>query len=193
MTGFTLGQHRRPKNHPRKYLRVANVQRENIILDDIFELEANDDEFSARKLEKNDLLIVEGHANPLEIGRCAIVTEEAAGLTHQNHLFRLRSRNINPHFALLWLNSEWTRSYWRRLCGTSSGLNTINQKMLNALKIVLPDTSEQRAIVNFVEIQKTKLAVKQKYLEKLQLLKKGLMSDLLTGRVRVEVDSSEES
>lgn len=192
MTGFTLGQHRQPKNHPRKYLRVANVQRENILLDDVLKLEANDDEFNARRLEKDDLLVVEGHANPLEIGRCAIVTEEAVGLTHQNHLFRLRSRSINSQFALLWLNSEWTRSYWRCLCGTSSGLNTINQKILNALCIVLPDELEQKAIVNYVETQKIKLIVKQAYLEKLQLLKKGLMSDLLTGRVRVKIESSEE-
>ncbi|MBN3893993.1 MAG: restriction endonuclease subunit S [Nostoc sp. NOS(2021)] len=187
ISGFTLGEHRRPLNKKRKYLRVANVKRENIILDDIAEIEANDDEFVARQLEENDLLIVEGHADPNEIGRCAIVSDEAVGLTFQNHLFRLRSKVINPKFALFWLNSAWVRSYWKCLCGTSSGLNTINQTMLNALLVLVPNKKEQIDIVERIETYKERIIKKETYLKKLKLLKKGLMSDLLTGRVRVKI------
>lgn len=195
VTGFTLGQHRRPKSNPRKYLRVANVQRDRIVLDDILELEAHDNEFNVRKLKENDLLIVEGHANPLEIGRCAIVTGEIAAfnLTHQNHLFRLRAKSIHPQFALEWLNSSWARSYWNRVCGTSSGLNTINRKMLNALKVVLPARPEQEEIVKNIDTYKTKISLEHSQLQKLKLLKQGLTSDLLTGRVRVKLDSSEDA
>ena len=65
-TGFTLGEHRRPKVNKRRYLRVANVQRERIDLSDVLELEASEAELEKRRLEENDLLIVEGHANPYE-------------------------------------------------------------------------------------------------------------------------------
>jgi type I restriction enzyme S subunit len=184
-TGFTLGEHRRPRRNKRKYLRVANVQREEIVLDDIAELEAEDREFSTRLLEKDDLLIVEGHANPDEIGRCAIVPVEAVGLTFQNHLFRLRSRQLVPKFALAWLNSEWVRAYWRCLCGTSSGLNTINRTMLNAIPVPVPDKEEQRRIIAVINTQKTRICTEEAYFEKLKLQKKGLMHDLLTGQVRV--------
>ncbi len=186
-TGFTLGEHRRPKVNKRKYLRVANVQRERIDLNDVLELEATDVEMEGRRLEENDLLIVEGHANPYEIGRCALVKAEAVGLTFQNHLFRLRSRGISPAFGCHWLNSEFARRYWRRKCGTSSGLNTINQRMLKSLPVVAPDEKEQERIVALLEAADRKIHEEYERLKKAEKLKRGLMQDLLTGRVRVKL------
>jgi type I restriction enzyme S subunit len=184
--GFTLGEHRRPRVNKRKYLRVANVQRDKILLDDVAELEASDKEMEGMLLEENDLLVVEGHANPEEIGRCARVEKEAVGLTFQNHLYRLRAKRLNPRFACLWLNSYWSRSYWRRMCATSSGLNTINQRLLKALLVVVPNLEEQKRIVTFAMAQDTFIQNELTNLQGLEKLKKGLMQDLLTGKVRVK-------
>lgn len=184
--GFTLGPHRQPKLHPRKYLRVANVQRDVILLEDISELEAQDNEMEQRTLQVNDLLVVEGHADPDEIGRCAIVPIDGAGLTFQNHLFRLRCNRIDPRFALAWLNSGWVRGYWKRNCGTSSGLNTINRTMLGAVSIPIPDEWEQNAISDLLNEINLLLQQADSSLIKLQRLKTGLMQDLLTGEVSVE-------
>jgi type I restriction enzyme S subunit len=186
--GFTLGEHRRPRRNKRRYLRVANVQREQLILDDIAELEAEDAEMVGRVLEENDLLVVEGHANRHEIGRCARVTAEAAGLTFQNHLFRLRCKRLNPKYALAWLNSEWVRAYWQRLCVTSSGLNTINRAMLSVLIVLAPGPWEQAQIVRRLDAHDARIQAEEAYRDKLKLVKKGLMHDLLTGRVRVKLD-----
>jgi len=184
-TGFTLGPHRRPKKNKRRYLRVANVLREKILLDDITELEASDEEMANRVLHENDLLIVEGHANPDEIGRCARVPKEAVGLTFQNHLFRLRSRDLDPRFTLAWLNSEWVRARWRCLCGTSSGLNTINRTMLRAVPVPVPEKPEQQCIAAILDTHDVRIRAEEMELAKLRQVKRGLMDDLLTGRVRV--------
>lgn len=184
-TGFTLGKHRYPRKNKRKYLRVANVYRENIDLHDVAELEAEDYEMAGRILRENDLLIVEGHANIDEIGRCGLVPEQAAGLTFQNHLFRLRAKEINPIFAWAWLNSQITRTYWRHHCRTSSGLNTINQTLLKALPIVVPDLAEQQRIIDVILGHYAQLRTEEAYLNKLRRLKTGLMQDLLTGKVSV--------
>jgi len=136
-------------------------------------------------LEEDDLLIVEGHADPYAIGRCARVTPEAVGLTFQNHLYRLRSRVINPQFACIWLNSQWVRRYWQRMCATSSGLNTINQRKLKALPIVLPPSSEQKIITEIANSQNAFIDSLQECLSKIINLKRGLMQDLLTDKVRV--------
>ena len=184
-TGFTLNENRRPKVNKRQYLRVANVQRNRILLDDIAELEATDAEMNGKRLEEDDLLIVEGHADPYAIGRCARVTPEAVGLTFQNHLYRLRSRVINPQFACIWLNSQWVRRYWQRMCATSSGLNTINQRKLKALPIVLPPSSEQKIITEIANSQNAFIDSLQECLSKIINLKRGLMQDLLTDKVRV--------
>jgi type I restriction enzyme, S subunit len=85
--GFTLNQERRAHFRMRRYLRVANVQRDALDLADVQELGADDAEFTPRRLELDDLLVVEGHADRMQIGRCARVTAAAVGMTFQNHLF----------------------------------------------------------------------------------------------------------
>lgn len=187
--GITLGPERVPRHNPRRYLRVANVQRSRIDLNDLLELEATDAEMASRSLRTDDLLVVEGHANPNEIGRCAIVGRDAEGMTFQNHLFRLRSRRLMPAFAVEWLNSDAVRGYWRRMCGTSSGLNTINRTMLKRVAIPLPPRDEQDRIVAVLDAHDARIRAEEAARDKLVALKRGLLRDLLTGNVRVPVSS----
>lgn len=184
--GFTLNADRRPKFRKRPYLRVANVHRDALRLANVKELEAHDREFIPRELEVDDLLVVEGHADPRQIGRCARVTEEARGMTFQNHLFRLRaSGEVLPGFAVLWLNSRHAQSYWNARCATSSGLNTINQRMLKQLPLAVPREHEQRRIIEVVSAQRAHLESLLSKQRTLEQLKNSLLSDLLTGNVRV--------
>jgi type I restriction enzyme S subunit len=184
--GFTLNAERRARFRRRRYLRVANVQRDALNLADVQELEARDTEFAPRVLAPDDLLVVEGHADRMEIGRCARVTEPAAGMTFQNHLFRLRTKGlVVPAFACLWLNSAYSQRFWNARCATSSGLNTINQRTLRRLIVPVPSEPEQQSIARIVAQQRghvDALITKQLNIE---ALKKSLMHDLFTGRVRV--------
>ena len=184
--GFTLNESRRPRYRKRRYLRVANVQRDALFLDDIQELEASDTELVPRMLEVNDLLVVEGHADRIQIGRCAKVTEQVQGLTFQNHLFRLRAcGDVSPHFGCLWLNSTHAQRYWNARCATSSGLNTINQRMLKRLIVPVPPKHEQQIITDVISAQRKHLETLVTKQQNLELLKKSLLHDLLTGKVRV--------
>lgn len=184
-SGFTLGEHRRPRRHPRKYLRVANVQRGLIDTSELLELEASDAEMQGMTLEGGDLLVVEGHASPNEIGRCAEVRGDAIGLTFQNHLFRLRGRRVLPSFGAAWLNGHWAQTYWRRLCGTSSGLNTINRTKLKAMLIPIPPPDEQQRIVRAIHDVAGRCRTEEAYRDKLRLQRAGLARALLTGQARV--------
>lgn len=184
-TGFTLGAHRVPNKNACPYLRVGNVYRDELKLDDISLLEASHSELQSKSLSKDDLLVVEGHANPKEIGRCAMATSEVEGYTFQNHLFRLRSLNMSPQYALLWMNSAYIRSYWRKACATSSGLYTINREALLKAPVALPPKREQEAIHQLIKSYKTRVSSEQAWLTKVRTFRHGLMDDLLTGRVRV--------
>lgn len=190
--GFTINEDRRPRFRKRKYLRVANVQRDALALNDVQELEAHDKEFAPRVLQADDLLVVEGHADRLQIGRCAIVDERAAGFTFQNHLFRLRTcGQVAPDFGCLWLNSEYANRYWNARCATSSGLNTINQRTLRKLVVPVPPKPEQDRIVELVQSQRAHLESLVTKRDSLSQLKKSLMHDLLTGTVRVNPSLSQ--
>ena len=185
-SGFTINSDRRPRLQKRRYLRVANVQRDFLDLSDVNELEAKEDEFSPRILAPDDLVIVEGHADRMEIGRCARVTEEAAGMTYQNHLFRLRTKGkITAGFACMWLNSIYARRFWNARSATSSGLNTINQRALKQLVLPVPSVREQRAIVSIGDqCRRYEDSVSLKRL-RLEELKASLMHELFAGKVRV--------
>jgi type I restriction enzyme S subunit len=189
-SGITLGPHRRPDKRPHAYLRVANVHRGELRLADVARLEAMPGE-SDQVLKKYDLLIVEGHANRTEIGRCAMVTEDAEGMLFQNHLFRLRPNNMTPHYALIWMNSHYAKSYWEMACSTSSGLNTINRKMLGKMPVLVPAESEQCDIVKKAIGLNKRLQTEISKMNKLKHQKLGLMKDLLMGRVPVQVDNPE--
>ena len=187
-TGITLGPHRRPRTNPHGYLRVGNVYRDELRLEDITTLELFSGEIEMA-LKKFDLLVVEGHANRAEIGRCAMVQDDAEGLLFQNHLFRLRAAGLNPVYALLWMNSHHSQRYWERVCATSSGLNTINSKMLKAMPFFVPTKEEQDRIASAAEKAKSRISGTMAQLDKLRIQKLGLMQDLLTGKVAVRVET----
>lgn len=184
-SGITLGPHRVPRTRAHPYLRVANVHRSRLELNDVALLEASAAEAASKALRVDDLLLVEGHASTEEIGRCALVTEAAEGMLFQNHLFRLRAISLMPKFGLLWLNSSFVRSYWRNEAATSSGLNTINRTKLNRLGVAVPPRQEQEALVSCADATDARVEAENQALSKLQRQKAGLMDDLLTGRVRV--------
>jgi type I restriction enzyme S subunit len=185
-TGITLNEARRGLRDQHRYLRVANVRRYDVDLTDVQQLGATDIELAPRRLQERDLLVVEGHANRREIGRCALVPPVAVGMTFQNHLFRLRTKGeIDPDFGCLWLNSEYAQRYWDARCGTSSGLNTINQRALRRLAVPVPEASEQRAIVRVAAAQRSHLDQLVASHTALTELKRGLLDELLTGRIRL--------
>jgi len=190
-SGITLGLHRRPKNNARPYLRVANVYKEKIRMDDISYLEADAQENERYALKTHDLLIVEGHANIQQIGRCAIVNNNAEGMLFQNHLFRLKAKDTSSYFGMYMLNSYIARKYWERNCSTSSGLNTINKTMLRKMPILVPSQNEQEAIVEKINTIVNKTDNERRLFHKLNSQKQGLMHDLLTGKKRVTVNECE--
>jgi type I restriction enzyme S subunit len=184
--GITLNEERRLRLKRHLYLRVANVRRYDLSLDDVQVLGVEETELAQRLLEHRDLLVVEGHADRMQIGRCALVSPEATGMTFQNHLFRLRSRGrVRPEFGNLWMNSAYSQRYWNSRCGTSSGLNTINQRNLRQLVIPVPPEPEQRAISELADCHRTYQDSLSRRFDALRTLKRSLMSDLLTGRIQV--------
>ena len=72
------------------------------------------------------------------------------------------------------------------MCATSSGLNTINQRMLKRMRIPVPLLDEQKQIADITDASKMKIKTLGLKLSALQQLKKSLMHDLLTGTMRVD-------
>ena len=66
-------------------------------------------------------------------------------------------------------------------------MKNISQAEIRGLLLPWPSPAEQRRICECAAAIATRIGEQATELRKLQLLKQGLMSDLLTGRVRVKV------
>jgi len=66
-----------------------------------------------------------------------------------------------------------------------SGFPKINRRELAEYRLALPSLGEQNQIVSVMDAHDSRIRTEEQYLEKLTLQKKGLMHDLLTGKVRV--------
>jgi len=67
-------------------------------------------------------------------------------------------------------------------------LKHVNKSVFESLKLPLPPLSEQRKIASILSVIDGKIEKEKERKEQLEKLKKGLMQDLLTGRVRVKAD-----
>lgn len=142
----------------RPYLRVANVLRDRLALDEIKTIRITGSELERVRLETDDLLVVEGHGNPNEIGRVARWDGSIPDCVHQNHLIRVRTRRtqLHPVFAVAFLNSESGRAHLLQSGRTTSGLNTISTSDVKACPIFLPPLAHQEAFARLVEAAKAR-------------------------------------
>ena len=65
--------------------------------------------------------------------------------------------------------------------------------VLRRLRLILPAENEQEQIAEVMKSLDRKLLSEQIHLDKLHITKTGLMQDLLTGKVRVNVDETEQA
>lgn len=104
--------------------------------------------------------------------------------------FRVRlwkGKLIEPYVMLV-LNSGWTRQVINRL-GQGVTRDRINLSLLRGIQIRVPPIEEQHRIVAILDAHDARIRAEQAELDKLRALKKGLLDDLLTGRVRVPVSA----
>lgn len=188
-SGITLNQDREVSTNGIRYLTVVNVYRGRIDLTEKRYLELKGSEGETKVLRRFDILVVEGHANPAEIGRAALVSNEEEGMSFQNHLFRIRlehEEELRARFLVRALNAERVRRHWVATAKTSSGLSTINRTGLRRLVVPVPKPTEQDAIVERLEFAEEQIVKLRNQLSAAQRLRKSMVQHLLKGRLRLK-------
>ena len=181
--GLQVTSKRRSLPIERPYLRVANVFRGFLELDEIKTIRLIKSELLRTSLDYEDILIVEGHGNKAEIGRCARWDGSIDECVHQNHLIRLRCdrSKASPIYVENFINSPGGR---RSLIGTSrttSGLNTISVSKVGGSEIQLPSLDLQHRFASIAESVERQKASQRAHLTELNTLFASLQSRAFRG------------
>lgn len=134
---------RAPTLNKYPFLRVANVARGRLKLDEVHEIELFPGELERLALVTGDVLIVEGNGSLTEIGRCAVWDGSIENAVHQNHLIRIRPIGIESQFVETWLNSLGGIEILTQLAATTSGLYTLSVGKISKIPVPLAPHSEQ--------------------------------------------------
>jgi len=125
------------------------------------------------------------------VGRACLVPEDILHALSSKHVWTMTfdQQRYLPYLISAQLNhARWALAQLRR--DEQGGImNAIRSDTLREIILPLPPIDEQHRIKGVLESQDQRIVREQEELDKLRLLKQGLASDLLTGRVQVPMEA----
>ncbi|XXX76538.1 restriction endonuclease subunit S [Sorangium sp. So ce134] len=147
--GITKGQKRRSNEVVRlvPYLRVANVQRGYLDLNEVKEIEATEREILELRLKPGDILLNEGGDRD-KLGRGWIWSGEIRDCIHQNHVFRARPfvTELQPKYISHYANT-FGQAFFVDAGKQTTNLASVSLSRVRRFPIALPPAREQIEIV----------------------------------------------
>ncbi len=144
-SGITLGRQLGDlKTRKIPYLRVANVKDGRLDLSDVYQIDATEAEIKRCMLQFGDILLTEG-GDPDKLGRGTFWDGQLPECIHQNHIYRVRFDldHFSPEFLSAQIGSPYGKAYFLAHAKQTTGIATINQKVLGQLPLMIPSRSTQ--------------------------------------------------
>ena len=169
-------------------LKVENLSKDGFInrsLDSIMYIsKETNDRFPRTVLKENDLVMAVRGAT---IGKIALIDKRFIGFNINPNLIKITTnqKKLNSVFFWQYMNSDIGKSIFE-LKVSSTAKETITVPQFLSIQIPLPPLPEQRRIAEILTAADDRIEKEEAYRDKLLQIKKGLMQDLLTGKVRTK-------
>ncbi len=188
-SGMSVSKNRKVDNPIEvNYLRVANVQRGYLDLNEIKTMIIDKFTFDRYKLLEGDILFNEGGDRD-KLGRGWIWKNEVDNCITQNHVFRASThiKNIaHSEFISHWGNT-FGRDYFERTGKQTTNLASINKTVLSSFPVPYPSIEEQSLIVKLLNEKTSEvdnLVVElELQLKKATLLKTSILHKAFQGKL----------
>lgn len=182
--GKMLNKKARNGPQQRPYVGNAQVQWTRVDFSDMATMHFDERDMERFSLRKGDLLVCEGG----EIGRTALWMGEIEECYFQKAIHRLRPRNSYlPSFFLRYMMLAASSGRFSGYSAQTS-ISHLTQEKLRRMPIPVPPHAEQEEIAGVFDAVDEHIGEHEKTAGVMAKLKQGLMQDLLTGRVRVQLD-----
>jgi type I restriction enzyme S subunit len=170
-----------------KILRTTDIKDYNVDWDSLPFCEITEKRGNIQRflLKKGDIIIARAGTT----GVCVLVEKDFEDVIFGSYLIKIRlNKNVYPRFIYYFCQSH---SYWNQITSGQAGstIKNINIPLLKSLNVPLPSSvKEQTAITEILSTVDKAIELYRREKERLLRLKRGLMSVLLTGSVRVVSD-----
>jgi len=152
------------------YLRVSDMKEVFIDISKVSKVRANSIVVKDVKLEEGDLLFSRSGT----LGIICIVTSEIKGSIISSHLIRVRLKEINPFYAVIFFNCKYGQHQILRR-NNGAVVPEIDQPSLKTVFIPIPSVSFQQKVESYVkEAYKKRKSADEKYKQAEALLNKIL-------------------
>jgi len=151
---------------------------------------ANQSEIQRFSLRPQDVMITKDSETPDDIAVPAVLVEKVENLICGYHLCILRSKDLNKlngEFLMLQLQLQDINKQFAIRANGSTRYGLTIDAIENVFLKIPKNIDEQIEVVRRLKSLNDRLQAEQNYLQKLQMIKAGLMSDLLSGNKRVKV------
>ena len=195
--GLTKGKKRKEtdvlKSIP--YLRVANVQRGYLDLEELSLIEATEIEVQELKLQYDDILFNEGGDRD-KLGRGWIWKDDVEECIHQNHVFRARLVSNEMISELIsYFGNTFGQQWFMKEGKQSTNLASLNLTKLSNFPIPIIPYAEAKRIFKIINIHFERLESLQKLtsssFKKMDVLDQSILNNAFQGRL-VSQDPSDE-
>lgn len=168
-------------------LRASNIQNGRLTYDDnVYVNVAVPDRLIT---QTGDVLVCVRNGSRALIGKCAVISDGAAGLTFGAFMSVYRTKHWQ-FLAHAFQGQDIQRQIRDNIGAT---INQITNKDMKALRIKLPCEDEQIAIADVLSNMDAEITALEVRRDKTRAIKQGMMQQLLTGRIRLVKPQSAEA
>ena len=185
-SGFTMGRDlSRAETVEVRYVTVVNVQDGRFDLRGIGSVEIKREELATATLRYGDILMTEGGDRD-KLGRGAMWRNEVDQCVFQNHIFRVRlGPDYKSELFHFLIQTYQAKRYFYAHAKQTSNLCTINSRELKNWPVAIPPIPEQERMIEVLQAAEHQCSAVEAKIESLQGLKRSLLQNLLTGKVRI--------
>ena len=147
-------------------------------------------EREASLLKRGDLIITKSSGSPSHIGKTSIIDEgvENLGCCYSNFIQRIRVKG-EPKYYWYIFNSLIVKKQFEYLSTTTTGINNINSKIIEALFLPCTSAEEQESIALYLDTKCTEIdnliSIKLSKIDSLKEYKKSIIYEYVTGKKEV--------
>lgn len=170
---------------------IPEVVASRFTLGDCSYVEVPDGEANALRLQPDDVLLIRTNGNAEYIGKSTVIGDEAATqhIIYASYLIRVQTKKevLSGRYLNYFLASPLGRRQCLAMANTAAGNYNLGSRSIKQFCFPRPAPNEQADIVGLVDGAEDAVEAAEREIAALERLKRSLLQNVLTGRVRVRV------